>query len=106
MNKQSFSSNKILKIIRNASFLAILGLFLSGNYFVVKAQSNSPEETPRVIAQAQTNIRELPRTGLPLLGLGLASLFPAGLLLKRLIKTNPIQEDSPNAIWAGRHLKG
>lgn len=91
---------KVFKIIGTVSFLAIMVLVLGGNYSAVKA-----EEMPKVIAQAPSNIKELPKTGLPLVAVGLAALFPGGLLLRRVLKRNENQKDSPNAIWTGRQLR-
>lgn len=59
---------------------------------------------PTVLSQVQSTVKELPRTGLPLLGIGLGSLLPLGLRLKRFGKVDT-DEHSASSIWMEKQLK-
>lgn len=59
---------------------------------------------PRVVGSGPTSITELPRTGLPLLALGLAGAFPGGLIIKRLTKKQE-EKESASDIWNNKQLK-
>ena len=61
--------------------------------------------TPQVVYQAPTDIKELPRTGLPLIALGLASLFPGGLIFKRFSKKRGEGDESATSIWMEKQFK-
>ncbi len=59
---------------------------------------------PQVITQAQTPVKELPKTGLPLAAWGLASLLPAGFGISKFRKTNN-PTDSPNSLWIKKQFR-
>jgi len=59
--------------------------------------------TPQVVMQTKGDVRELPKTGLPLAALALGGLMPAGFGLKRFGKKEAVQE-SANSIWTERQL--
>lgn len=57
-----------------------------------------------VAYQAPSTITELPKTGLPLLALGILSMFPVGSSLRNLGKKNSVEE-SANSAWMRKNLK-
>ncbi len=60
--------------------------------------------TPVAITQQPVSTKELPRTGLPIAGFGLASLFPIGLKIRKLGQKSQ-EALSASSIWAQRQLK-
>jgi len=58
---------------------------------------------PQVVGQVKSSITELPRTGLPLLGLGLAGILPGGLIFRRFSRKGK-SEESANSVWTSRQL--
>lgn len=58
---------------------------------------------PQVVMQTKGDIRELPKTGLPLIAWAFSSLLPAGFGLKRFGKKDSTEE-SANSIWMEREL--
>ena len=61
------------------------------------------KDFPNVVAQTQYSIKELPRTGLPLLALGLLGSLPGGLILRRFLRGK--EYESANAVWNKKQLK-
>ena len=57
-----------------------------------------------VINQTPTSIKELPKTGLPLAAVGLASLLPFGSRLRKLGQKNT-EEETANSIWLKKQLQ-
>jgi hypothetical protein len=68
------------------------------------APTATPSGAPQVIAQSQTQAKELPNTGLPAAALGFSSLIPFGMGLKRW-KINNKTGVSANSLWMERQLK-
>lgn len=60
---------------------------------------------PTVIGASQTTIKELPKTGLPLLGLGLAGVLPGGLIFRKLSKKEDSEEETASSVWMKKQLK-
>jgi hypothetical protein len=60
---------------------------------------------PQVITQAQTPVKELPKTGLPLAAWGLASLLPGVLGINQFRKKKHQSSDSPNSLWIEKQFK-
>lgn len=58
---------------------------------------------PQVVAQVKGDVKELPKTGLPLAALALGGLMPAGFGIKRFGKKSS-GEVSPNSIWNEKQL--
>ncbi len=56
--------------------------------------------TPQVVATTQSNVKELPKTGLPLAAIPLTGLLPLGLKLRKGSKTGT--EASAQDIWMDR----
>jgi hypothetical protein len=56
-----------------------------------------------VVNQAPTSVKELPKTGLPMAAVGIASLLPFGSRLRKLGKKNT-EEVSANSVWMQRQL--
>lgn len=69
----------------------------------VPAATTDKGGAPQVIAQTPSTIKELPKTGLPLAGIALASLLPGGFMFKKLSKKGN-SEASANSIWMDRQL--
>lgn len=59
----------------------------------------------KVISQVPYGINELPRTGLPLAGLGFSALLPIGMIAKRYSKKDGTSGNSPREIWKERQFK-
>ena len=87
--------------IQKTKLLSLLLLPVLFYLFFPIAQVSAQNSNPRVIAQAKTNIRELPRTGLPLMALGLAAILPVGLVLRNVLKKKETEE-SANSVWHDR----
>jgi len=69
------------------------------------AASTTAVTTPQVVMQAKGDVKELPKTGLPLAALALGGLLPAGFGFKRFSKKAKI-EASASSIWNERQLNG
>ncbi len=71
-----------------------------------RQQTESVSAPVKVITQADTTSKELPKTGFPLLAWGIASLVPAGLRIRKLSKNSQAASDfTPNSRWMERQLK-
>ncbi len=57
------------------------------------------------VAGVQTEVKELPKTGLPLAAWAALAFVPAGLRLKRFAKSGVNTEESANYIWESREFK-
>lgn len=72
-------------------------VYLTDNGKLVAVQAS-----PQILAQAPGTVKELPKTGLPLMGWAFASLIPGGALLKRFAMKKDKYEDSVNSVWMER----
>ncbi len=59
--------------------------------------------TPQVVMQTKGDVKELPKTGLPLAALALGGLMPAGFGIKRFMKKDQVEETA-NSIWTEKQL--
>lgn len=72
--------------------------------FNTTSSNSQTKESLTVLTQGDTSIKELPKTGLPLAAIGLASLMPIGLRAKKMLGINVVEENA-NLIWTNRELK-
>lgn len=71
--------------------------------FNTSSGNSQTKESLTVLTQGDTSIKELPKTGLPLAAIGLASLMPIGLRVKKMLGIKEAEE-SANLIWTNRQL--
>jgi hypothetical protein len=72
------------------------------NTVVKEVRVAASTATPQVVTQTKGDIKELPKTGLPLAALALGGLMPAGFGLKKFAKKQDAV--SANSIWMEREL--
>jgi hypothetical protein len=72
---------------------------------VVLASNTSTvyQSQPQVVTQVKGDVKELPKTGLPLAALALGGLLPAGFGIKRFAKKSA-EETTANSIWTEKQL--
>jgi hypothetical protein len=74
------------------------------NNIVVNPPAQTKDGVTVLTQSANPSVKELPKTGLPLAAVGLASLTPLGLRVKRLLNSR-VQEESANDLWVAKQLK-
>ncbi len=62
-------------------------------------------QSPKVVSSTQTDIKELPKTGLPLALWGVSALIPLGLKLRKNGSSSETEKVSANSIWMNRELQ-
>ncbi len=70
---------------------------------VVQLPPTATQPEVKVLGTQNSAIRELPRTGLPLVAIGIGALGPVGWRIKKLLGKKSVEE-SANDIWLKRQL--
>jgi hypothetical protein len=69
----------------------------------IQAVQTNIQKPVEVLGSQTSSIKELPKTGLPLVAIGFTALTPLGIKLRRMLKL-PVVEESAQDIWLKRQM--
>jgi hypothetical protein len=69
----------------------------------IQAAQTNTQKPVEVLGSQTSSIKELPKTGLPLVAIGFTALTPLGIKLRRMLKL-PVVEESAHDIWVRKQI--
>src|SRR5438270_13001216 len=101
MNLLRFIQNLTKRLILVLCLVALFGV--GPKKIFAAAPTALPSSTPIVTSTNDVQIKELPRTGLPIAGLALTALVPMGIIFRKFGNKALIQY-SASSIWTNREF--